>query len=190
MRNTPHYLLFSRADRAQQGGWSFVLQSVDGAEKLEASDSEPQVRGERLELLAVVLGLEALDQPSRVTIVTPSRYVQRGINAGLEEWRSQDWTWERHGEMVEVKNSDLWQRLDRALAFHQVECRCWRFDAAHEDTAHRHGAAAIARPRRRPMQPSASKGQAHSWAGRIWRLWMRLRHPAQQHDAGWNLRAA
>jgi ribonuclease HI len=128
----PHYLLFSESCRkSPQGNWRFVLQSLDGSEQFEAADSEPDARGERLELLAVVRGLEALPQPSRVTLVTPSLYVNRGLKYGLGEWRANDWQWEHFGEMVPVKNRDLWQRVDRALAFHDIDCRAWRFDLPH-----------------------------------------------------------
>jgi ribonuclease HI len=129
---TPHYLLFSESSRKnEQNQWRFVLQSIDGSEQLEATDEEAGAHGERLELLAVVRGLEAIDGPARVTLVTPSKYVNRGIAYGLDEWRANGWEWEHYGEMVPVKNRDLWQRVDRALQFHQVECRTWRFDLPH-----------------------------------------------------------
>lgn len=125
----PHFLLFSESSRTQrEGQWRFVLQSIDGADQFEATDAEPAAQGERLELLAVVRGLEALPGPSQVTLITPSKYVNRGLSYGLTEWRSNGWQWEHFGEMVPVKNRDLWQRIDRALEFHQVECRTWRFD--------------------------------------------------------------
>lgn len=128
----PHYLLFSESRRnSAVGQWRFVLQLLDGTEQFEAADAEPDAQGERLELLAVVRGLEALAQPSRVTLVTPSRYVNRGLSYGLTEWRANGWRWEHYGEMVPVKNRDLWQRVDRALQFHQLDCRTWRFDPAH-----------------------------------------------------------
>ncbi len=128
----PHFLLFSEArGKDRQGQWRFVLQAADGSATLEAADIEPEIGGERLELLAVVRGLEALDQPSHVTLFTPSRYVNRGIAYGLEEWRRNDWTWESYGEMVPVKNRDLWQRLDRALGFHRIEFRGYRIDGPH-----------------------------------------------------------
>jgi ribonuclease HI len=123
----PHFLLFSEArGKTRQGQWRFVLQAADGSATLEASDAEPETGGERLELLAVIRGLEALDQPSHVTLFTPSKYVSRGIAYGLEEWRRNDWTWECFGEMVPVKNRDLWQRLDRALNYHTIEFRVRR----------------------------------------------------------------
>ena len=128
----PHYLLFSESSHTPEPGrWRFVLRSSDGTQRVVADDVEPDVRGERLELLTVVRGLEALGQPSRVTLVTPSPYVREGIRYGLAEWRRNGWRWEAFGEMIPVKNRDLWQRMDRALRFHQVECRHWRIDAAH-----------------------------------------------------------
>jgi ribonuclease HI len=135
----PHFLLYSASAPAdpdgQPGDWRFVLESIDGSSKIEIVDTEPEVRGERLELLAVVRGLEAIDEPARVTLVTPSRYVSRGISYGLNDWRENGWHWERHGEMVPVKDRDLWQRVDRALEFHRVECRQWRLDAPHNHSS-------------------------------------------------------
>ncbi len=137
----PHFLLFSeaRATRAEastasndSGLWHFVLESVDGSSKLEATDEEPELDPERLELLAIVRGLEALDQPSHVTLVTRSRSVTRGLRFGLDRWRENGWQWECFGKMAPIKDSDLWQRVDQALRFHQVRCRTWRFDPPEE----------------------------------------------------------
>ncbi len=137
----PHFLLFSEsrsartnssAADADSGLWHFVLEAVDGTTKLEATDEEPEVDSERLELLAVVRGLEALDQPSRVTLVTRSRSIARGMRYGMERWRDNDWQWECFGRMAPIKDSDLWQRVDQALQFHDVRCRTWRFDPPEE----------------------------------------------------------
>jgi ribonuclease HI len=127
----PHYLLLAESRRRhQQGDWRFVLKTPDGQKHFEASDAEPATGEQRLELLAVVRGLEALEQPSRVTLLTRSSYISRGLNYGLDEWRENAWHWERHGQMVPVKDGDLWRRLDRALSFHRLECRKWRADRA------------------------------------------------------------
>ena len=89
---------------------------------IEAHEREPDQStwGERLELLSVVRGLEALDQPARVTLITSSRYVRLGLRYGLEEWRRNRWCWEHFGKLVPIKNQDLWQRVDRAL--HITRC--------------------------------------------------------------------
>lgn len=126
---TPHFLLYSRIDRDQGSGqWQFVLRTRDGSQQFEANDAEPDIPSERLDLLTVVRALESLDQPSRVTLVECSDYVWKGVRYGLPEWRINGWRWEFFGQMVPVRNSDLWQRLDRALRFHDVECQRRRFD--------------------------------------------------------------
>jgi ribonuclease HI len=132
MSDSPHYTLLSESGKfAEPGRWRFVLRMAGGSEPVAVDDVEPEVRGERLELLAVVRGLEALDQPSRVTLVTSSSYVHKGFRHGLPEWRRNGWQWEYYGEMVPVKNGDLWQRVDRAMRFHRVDCRSLRIDPPH-----------------------------------------------------------
>lgn len=138
----PHFLLFSeaRTKRAKatatpcdSGTWHFVLEAIDGTAKLEVADEEPEaIDAERLELLAVVRGLEALDQPSKVTLVTRSRSVTRGLRFGIDKWRENGWNWECFGKMSPIKDHDLWQRVDQALQFHDVRCRLWRFDPPRE----------------------------------------------------------
>jgi ribonuclease HI len=96
---------------------------------LAAEDSEPGTCASRLELLAVVRGLEALDQPSRVTLVTRSRYVARGIRRGLTQWRARRWRWERFGQLVPIRDHDLWQRIDQAMRIHDVDCCGWNAEA-------------------------------------------------------------
>ena len=135
----PHFQLFSHASASRaaahagsddsSGEWRFILKREDGQVEAQAADEEPGTPGDRLELLAIVRGLEALDQPSRVTLFTASRYVARGLRFGLEGWRESDWQWERFGQMQPVKNADLWQRIDQAMRFHQVDVRTPRYDA-------------------------------------------------------------
>ena len=135
----PHFQLFSHASASRtaahaggddsSGEWRFVLKREDGGTECEAADEEPGTPADRLELLAIVRGLEALNQPSRVTLFTASRYVARGLRFGLESWRESDWQWERFGQLQPVKNADLWQRIDQAMRFHQVDVRTPRYDA-------------------------------------------------------------
>jgi len=128
----PHYLLLSETSHSRGiGRWRFRLARTDGGEAFEAADIEAELGGERLALLTVVRALEALDQPSRVTLVNGDSYVRQGIRFGLCEWRENGWRWECFGQMVPVKDADLWKRLERALEFHEVECRRWRIDGPH-----------------------------------------------------------
>lgn len=118
----PEYLLLIDTVGDEPGEWRFVLQVVGGEVELDITDVEPDARGERLELLTVVRGLEALDQPSRVSVLTSSRYVRNGIELGLPHWRAKGWMWESFGRLERIKHADLWQRLDRAASIHEVHC--------------------------------------------------------------------
>lgn len=128
----PEYWLFSYAKvffddyGFQNGIWRFVLKSVDGGVPFEAFDHEDGWHVDRLNLLSVVRGLESLEQPSSVTLYSPSRYITRGFDSSLTIWKNSGWMWERFGEEVPIKNRDLWMRVEHALMFHEVECRYYR----------------------------------------------------------------
>jgi ribonuclease HI len=135
----PHYVLISKASRDKgTGQWRFVLRHPDGSVALEVQDVEPDAWGERLDLLTVVRALESLDQPSHVTLIGCTRYVEQGIQFGLSDWRETQWRWECFGEMVPVRDADLWQRMDRTLQFHKVECGQRRFDTGHTSLSGNH----------------------------------------------------
>jgi ribonuclease HI len=135
----PHYMLISKTSREKGiGSWRFCLRQIDGSIALEVCDVEPDAWGERLDLLTVVRALESLDQPSRVTLIGCTRYVEQGIQFGLADWRDNQWRWEYFGEMVPVRDADLWQRMDRTLQFHKVECGQRRFDAGHTSLSGHH----------------------------------------------------
>jgi ribonuclease HI len=101
--------------------WSFALATQESGGFLEATEDEPDWSADRLTLLALVRGLESLDLQSHVEVVTASRHVFHGLCYGLENWRDEQWRWESFGLLVPVKNADLWQRIDRALNFHDLE---------------------------------------------------------------------
>ena len=125
----PRYVLIAEAETIDTGrGWRFALLAADGSASIAASDMEEGADEERLVLLAAVRGLEALDQPSAVTLVTRSASVQRGVTRGLEAWRNNHWRWERFGRLTPVRDADLWRRVDQAMRFHQVRCQTWRLD--------------------------------------------------------------
>jgi ribonuclease HI len=136
MNNSPqnHYFLLAEArisaTSQPQSEWHFLLEAADGSSRLEAAETEPETPADRLELLALVRGLEAIDQPARVTLVTPSRYVSHGLRFGLDNWRDSGWHWESFGQMTPIKNIDLWRRIDQALSIHRVEHKMLRVDAA------------------------------------------------------------
>ena len=138
-KTAPHYMLFTEAKSSSHPNgfgnrWRFVLEEIGTSNRFEEADEEPGFHGERLQLLAVVRGLEALEQPSRVTLITPSKHVGRGIRSSLTLWRENNWHWERFGAMTLINDHDLWQRIDHAMQIHQINCRIWQFDPPHVRT--------------------------------------------------------
>ncbi len=166
----PHFLLLTQAHsrnsnplRRSEGVWRFVLEEFGGHQRIEVTETEPGVWGERLQLLAVVRGLEALEEPARVTLITPSRFVGNGIRSNLANWRRDGWQWEHFGEMIAIKNVDLWKRIDQALKYHQVDCRIWDFGLSLGDKEDGRKSDEI-RPagQRKPVRRKASGPQSES----------------------------
>lgn len=159
----------SHADLVEGSHWRFLLKSLDGDFDLDASDFEPGVFGEHLELLTVVRGLEALEQSSSVTLVTDSRYVIRGLRYGLTEWRDNGWKWQRFGEQTEINHASLWRRVDNALQYHRLQCRFFRIDGGHAGRNRVRGPHFGMRRKSAPTTPAAyvdpMTGLSQSWMG-------------------------
>ncbi len=105
------------------GGWGALLRS--GTRVLELSGAERATTNNRMELMGAIQALEALKQPSQVTLFTDSQYVQKGISEWLVGWIARGW---RTAGKTPVKNADLWQRLQAAEAPHEV---AWRWVKGH-----------------------------------------------------------
>ena len=89
------------------GGWAAIL-CWRGREK-ELSGGEAQTTNNRMELTAVIRGLEALKEPCEVTVYSDSRYVVEAMTQGWPQaWRARGW---RRRGSEEAKNPELWQRL-------------------------------------------------------------------------------
>lgn len=102
------------------GGWGTILR-YNGTEK-ELSGSEAHTTNNRMELTAVIRGLEALKEPCRVVITTDSRYVVDGITKGwAKAWRAKGW---KKGDNKPALNPELWGRLLDLLERHEVTF-CW-----------------------------------------------------------------
>lgn len=105
------------------GGWAALLRYRE--QERELSGGEPATTNNRMEMLAVIHGLEALKRPMPVRIYTDSQYVMKGITEWLAAWKRRGW---KTADRQPVKNVDLWQRLDSALNPHQVE---WQWVRGH-----------------------------------------------------------
>ncbi len=133
----PHYLMLLETSTAapNHGRWRCVLEQTATGQLWEAEDVEPGTVGERLELLAAVRGLEALPKPSRVTLVTTSRLLEWILCEALPRWRSDGTLAVSPHERFPKQNLDLWRRIDRALRYHDLECRRLGAGACADDAA-------------------------------------------------------
>ena len=102
------------------GGWAFILRHPSTGKELEQAGCETLTTNNRMELTAVVRGLEALKRPSRITLYTDSVYVGKGLSEWLAKWKANGWRRRERSQWKEVKNEDLWRRLDELLADHQL----------------------------------------------------------------------
>ncbi|HCD27027.1 MAG TPA: ribonuclease HI [Gammaproteobacteria bacterium] len=105
------------------GGWAALLR-MSGNEKLLSGATEITTNNQ-MELLAAISGLEALTRPVHVVLTTDSQYVRQGITQWIHGWKRNGW---QTSQKKPVKNKELWQRLDAALANHEIE---WHWVKGH-----------------------------------------------------------
>lgn len=99
------------------GGWGAVL-VYNGKEK-ELSGSEKNTTNNRMELTAVIMALNALNQPCEVKLTTDSKYVCDAVNKGwVYSWRKNGW---RKSDKKPALNVDLWEELLSLLEKHEVQ---------------------------------------------------------------------
>jgi ribonuclease HI len=109
------------------GGWGAIL--VWNGHEREIKGGEPHTTNNRMELSAAIAALESLRRPCTVDLYTDSEYLRNGITVWIKGWKRNGW---RTADKKPVKNVDLWQRLDAAIARHQVEWHWVRGHAGHD----------------------------------------------------------
>ncbi|MEM9975687.1 MAG: ribonuclease HI [Pseudomonadota bacterium] len=132
------------------GGWGALLLARDGEAVLrerELSGGEPRTTNNRMELLAAISALEALERPSNITVVTDSAYVKNGVTGWIYGWKRNGW---RTSSKKPVKNEDLWRRLDEAQARHTVT---WAWVKGHAGHPENERADELARKGMAPFKP-------------------------------------
>jgi len=110
------------------GGWGVLLRH-DGQEK-ELHGGEAATTNNRMELMAAIRAIESLKRPVKARLHTDSQYVMKGITEWINDWKRRGW---RTADKKPVKNVDLWQRLEAALAQHDVKWVWVRGHAGHAE---------------------------------------------------------
>lgn len=110
----------ARGNPEGPGGYGTILHYIDKTGKLherEYSAGYKKTTNNRMELMAVIIGLEALTRPCEVEVISDSRYVTDAFNKNwINGWVKKGWK----GSANPVKNIDLWKRLLAAKEPHKV----------------------------------------------------------------------
>jgi len=105
------------------GGWGALITFEDSTK--EVFGGKLDVTNNQMELSAAIEGLAALKEPCNVDLFTDSKYVMDGITQWIHKWKKNNW---RTAAKKDVKNKELWQRLDELINFHLVQ---WHWVKGH-----------------------------------------------------------
>ena len=105
-----------------RGGWAALIRS--GGRERVLSGSEAVSTNNRMELMAALRALQALERPSQVAFYTDSQYLRRGIIEWLPGWQARGW--KRKGG--KLANVELWQALAAAIQRHEIH---WHWVKGH-----------------------------------------------------------
>ena len=124
----------ARSNPEGPGGYGAVLQYVDSKNALherEYSAGYKKTTNNRMELMAVIVGLEALTKPCNVEVISDSKYVTDAFNQHwIESWIKKGW---KTAGKKPVQNIDLWKRLLEAKKPHEVRFTWVRGHAGHPE---------------------------------------------------------
>jgi ribonuclease HI len=105
------------------GGWGALIK-FESAEK-EIFGGQLDTTNNQMELSAAIEGLAALKEPCSVELFTDSKYVMDGITQWIQNWKKNNW---RTAAKKDVKNKELWQKLDQLISQHRVQ---WHWVKGH-----------------------------------------------------------
>lgn len=114
------------------GGWGALMVAKNGKGTMKTRElfgGAAETTNNRMELMAAIESLNALERASAVTVVTDSAYVKDGITKWLHGWKQRGW---KTAAKKPVKNQELWQALDEAQARHNVT---WEWVKGHNGHA-------------------------------------------------------
>ncbi len=111
----------ARSNPEGPGGYGTIIEYIDGKGRLHEKTVTAGYRkttNNRMELMAVIAGLEALIKPCEVNVISDSKYVTDAFNKHwIDAWVRNGW---KNSQKKPVLNVDLWQRLLKATEPHQV----------------------------------------------------------------------
>jgi ribonuclease HI len=116
----PHVELFTDgacSGNPGAGGWAFIIRDLATGREIEDADADATTTNNRMELLAVINGLQRLHRPCRVDLYCDSQYVVHGLSEWMDDWKARGW---KRGKNKPVLNLELWKRLDDLRKVHEL----------------------------------------------------------------------
>ena len=134
--DTPEVQLFTDggcSGNPGPGGWAFVLRHPASGKEIEGSGGQRETTNNRMEMTAVIRGLEKLKRSTHVELITDSVYVGKGISEWMPKWKANGWRRRAGKNWAEIKNEDLWRQLDQLLGKHRIEFTHVRGHSGHPE---------------------------------------------------------
>ncbi len=138
------------------GGWAFILRHPSSGRTKERSGGEHQTTNNRMEVLAVIRGLEALKLPSVVDLYSDSEYVVKGVMERMATQAAHGWHKSVKSSKL-IKNDDLWRRLYELAQAHQVTAHWVKGHAGHPENERCDQMASAAAKKISTYQPNVPK---------------------------------
>tara|TARA_B100000900_G_scaffold13101_1_gene10581 strand:+ start:198 stop:629 length:432 start_codon:yes stop_codon:yes gene_type:complete len=105
------------------GGWGVLMSYQEEVKELYGGEAD--TTNNKMELRAVIEGLNTLKEPCSVKVFTDSKYVMDGINSWIHNWKKNNW---KTANKKDVKNKDLWIQLDELVSKHNIK---WEWVKGH-----------------------------------------------------------
>ena len=112
------------------GGWGVILKHLGTGKEKELSGGEKHTTNNRMEMTAVIRGLESISKASKVKVVTDSQYLVKGMNEWIANWIARNW---KTANKKPVKNVDLWRKLLEVSEKHDVSWEWIQGHAGHPE---------------------------------------------------------
>ena len=115
------------------GGWAFILRHPPTGRNMERAGAVPQTTNNQMELQALIEGLQSLQRPTRVHVVTDSTYLKQGLTEWIQNWKRRGWKRKTSNGLKPVKNVEQWQQLDELTQGHKLSFELVRGHVGHPE---------------------------------------------------------
>ena len=115
------------------GGWAFILRHVPTGKTMEQTGATLQTTNNQMELQALIEGLQSLQRPTHVHVVTDSTYLKQGLTEWIQNWKRRGWKRKTSNGLKPVKNVEQWKHLDELTQMHTLSFELVRGHVGHPE---------------------------------------------------------